>query len=234
MKRTLLLLSLALPACGTTMAPARATAPAANVRLPHGEEASAMQMPGDFATYRISGSYREAPVTLTQRVLARRSGVLLLDLTIDDGGSTERLRLRVDDGARRGELLSVAKVEGGVLRPYGVMAYEQRMSELVPAADDNEGEIGKTGDVVQVSGVTPIRCIRTEYRVRMGAHHGVMSTLSAQGFPWDNLGGKMVADDGTVIYQAQLVELGNQQPPQLPSGSAMAATSEELYDFLDE
>jgi hypothetical protein len=238
MKRTLLTLSsmmLLMAGCGgnvRTLSRAPAVGTVA-VALPKTDEAAPMRIPGDFAVYRISGNFRESPVSIIQRVIERRNGVMLLELSIEDRGTTERLRLRVDDGARRGELLSVAKIEGGVLVPFGIAAYEQRMSELVPAADDNEGAIGEGGEIVKV-GSTSIQCKRTEYRVRIGAHRGIMTTLSAAGFPWDNLGGRIVADDGTTIYQAQLVELGNQQPNTLPSGRGLTANASDLYDEIEE
>jgi hypothetical protein len=236
-----LCLSGVLASCGgtamKTAAPAvsPASAEVVPVAVNVGNDAAPMRVPGDFAVYRISGSYREAPVSITQRLVARSEGVMVLDMTIEDGGSMERLRLRVEDGPEhRGDVLSVAKLEGGVMTPFGVAAYERRMSELVPAADDNEGEIGKTGEVVKV-GVTRIPCVRTEYRVRFGAHRGVMSTLSAEGFPWDNLGGRVVAEDGSVFYNAQLVELGNRQPSELDgkSRAGIAATEEDLYDVVE-
>ncbi len=231
-----LYLSSVLASCGgSTMkaepaVPETAPAPAAAQR----DEAAPMRMPGDFAVYRISGSYRDAPVSITQRVIGRTAGVMLLDMTIEDGGATERLRLRVDDRPEHhGDVLSVAKLEGGVMTPYGVDAYERRMSQLVPSADDNEGEIGKTGELLKV-GTARIPCVRTEYRVRFGAHRGVMTTLAAQGFPWDNLGGRVVGDDGNVFYQAQLVELGNRQPSDLGgSRGGIAATEEDLYDVVE-
>ena len=200
---------------------------------PTENESAPMRIPGDFAVYRISGSYRESPVSITQRVVAHSAGVIILDMTIDEGGASEQLRLRVDDTPEhRGELLSVAKMEGGMLKPFGVAAYEQRMSEIVPAADDNEGEIGTSPEVLKV-GATPIACTRIEYRVRIGAHRAVMSTLSAQGMSTMNLGGKVVSDDGTVIYQAQLVELGNRQPNELNAGKTIAATEEDLLDLAE-
>jgi hypothetical protein len=244
MNRRLVMLStlsklLVLCGCGTTLRsveiPSAASAPTEMARaVPAKNEAAPMRIPGDFAVYRIWGSYREAPVALTQRMVERQGGVLLLDLSIEDGGKIERLRMRIDDSEEhRGELLSVAKMEAGVMMPFGRAAFEQRMGELLPAADDNQGEIARRGELLKV-GATPLEVVRTDYRVRIGAHHGVMSTLSAEGFPWDNLGGRIVADDGTVIYQAQLVELGNQQPNSLPSGRTLHATASDLYDELDE
>src|SRR5947209_1607777 len=94
-----LLLSLfgGVASCGGTAmkaaAPAVAPDPAATVvAVASEEEGAPMRVPGDFAVYRISGSYREAPVSITQRLVARAGGVMLLDMTIEDGGAVERLR----------------------------------------------------------------------------------------------------------------------------------------------
>lgn len=230
---SLLLIACASPLRTSSLTEELTAGKALAIALPSPETTSPMTLPGDYAVYRLTGSYRPEGVTITQRVRSRQHGLLVLDMSIEDAQGTEQLRLRIDDGARRGEVLSVGRLREGKLEPYGVVAYEARMTDLVPAAEVNEGEIARTGEIVTV-GTSPVFCVRTDYRVRMGTQRGTMSTLGVSGFPGENLGGKIVTDDGSVIYHAQLVELGNQQPNTMPSGRALAASPSDLYEEIDE
>lgn len=238
MKSTILALTVLLSACSAPLRTipledaASHRGPVA-IALPRVDPGTPMSIPGDYAVYQLSGSYRAEPATVVQRVVARRNGVLVLDVSIEEGSKSEVLRLRVDDGARRGELLSVARLRGGRLEPYGVGAYEARMAELVPAADTNEGELGSESEVLRM-GTTPLFYLRTDYRVRIGNQRATMSTYGVTGFPGENLGGKLVTDDGTVVYHAQLVEFGNRQPDTMPSGRALAASATDLYEEIED
>jgi hypothetical protein len=238
MKNAILVLSVLMAACAPPLrtAPVEdASALASSLTLVRtaDEASSPMSLPGDYAVYRLSGSYRSEPATVVQRVVSRSGGVLVLDVTIEETDRTDALRLRVDDGARRGELLSVGRLRGGRPEPFGVAAYEARMAELVPAADDSEGELGRTAEVYRAGG-TELFALRTDYRVRLGVQHGTLTTYGVSSFPGETLGGKLVTDDGTVVYHAQLVEVGNQQPNTMPSGRALATSPAELYEELEE
>lgn len=158
--------------------------------------------------YRFSGSYREAPVTLTQRVVAREHGYLVVDVTIAERGAQERLRLRIgDSGARKGELVSVAKLEGDVQVPFGVNAYGQLMNDIVLSADENTGLVDASTAVVDVGG-NALYCDVTKYRVRVGAHDALMTTLSSEQFDWGHVGGEISTQEGKLLYKAEIVELG--------------------------
>lgn len=239
MKHALLVLGfLILPACAGPLQQGSLAEPLAQgnnltIALGHPEGTSPMTLPGDYAVYRLTGSYRSEPTTIVQRVVRRQHGVLVLSMSLDDGQTPEQLQLRIDDGRRPGELLSVAGVTQGKLQPYGVEAYEARMATLVPVADENEGELERRGEFVKV-GVTKVFCMRVDYRVRIGSQRGTMSTLNVDGFPGENLGGKIVTDGGSVFYHAQLVELGNQPLDRMPSGRALAASPSDLYEEIDE
>ncbi|MBM4357891.1 MAG: hypothetical protein FJ096_07255 [Deltaproteobacteria bacterium] len=192
-----------------------------------------MRLPGDYVVYRLSGAHRSEPATIVQRVRSRTGGVLKLDVTVMDGPRHEVFRVRVDDGRRPGSLLSVGRVRDGHLEPFGVVAYEARMATLVPSADANEGVTARSGEVVHVGGMS-LFSLRTDYRVRVGAQRATMSTFGLAGFPGENLGGRIIADDGTVLYQAQLVELGNELPSLEPASQAYATSDAGLPDLVDE
>jgi uncharacterized iron-regulated membrane protein len=169
--------------------------------LSHGRQ------PGDFVVYRFSGSYRSHPVTVTERVVARDGDHLLVDVDVAKGGEQQLLRLRVGDGERQGDVVSVAKREGNVLKPYGVAAYEKLMNDIVLSADSNEGEIGATGVLVDV-GNGELSGTRTSYKVRVGAHEAIMSSVAAEGFAWGDVSAEIRTEDGKLLYQAEVIDMG--------------------------
>ncbi len=192
-----------------------------------GMDHDSWRSPGDYVVVRLSGSYREAPVTLTQRVVGRQRSLLIVDMSLDDGGAQERLRLRIrEDGTEEGELVSVARLEGGLQVPFGIAAYEKLMSEYMLSADANETELGSTGVLVEVGGAK-LPCVKTAYRVRVGAHQATMSTLSSEQVPWQHVGGEIVGKDGKLLYKAEIVELGR------GNDTAKLATGDDsVYDDL--
>src|SRR5262245_26522115 len=48
--------------------------------------------PGDYVVVRFSGSYRKAPITLSQRVLSREGTVALIELVLSEGKKSQTLR----------------------------------------------------------------------------------------------------------------------------------------------
>lgn len=199
------------------------------------EQALGAHQPGDYVVYRFSGSYRDEPVTLTQRVVERSSERIIVDVTVDEGGEQQRLRLRIKDaGGHLGELISVARLEGNVQQPFGTAAYEKLMNELVLAADENEELLGSTSVTIDVGG-GEIACTKTSYRVRVGAHEAVMATLSSDGFPWGHVGGEIVTLDGNVLYKAEIIQLGGTtEAGELAIQEELEGAYEDEYEHLDE
>ncbi|MBI4953321.1 MAG: hypothetical protein HY908_14915 [Myxococcales bacterium] len=175
------------------------------------------RQPGDFAVYRVSGNYRAQPLTITQRVVDRQGTVLLMDITLDDGNGRDTLRLRVDDAT--GDLLSVAKLENGTLTPFGVAAYEEVMSKALLPADENQGML-KTEDALLEIGGRKVPVTDTAYRVVIGGEHATMHTYSSSSFGWGDLVGEIARDDGTVLYRAEIVSLGHDEPSKNVSTTA--------------
>ena len=118
MKRLLILATLSTFAigCGSSAIAPRVTtgkaditeAPIANELPSEADDTSLgrVRQIGDFVVYRFSGSFRDAPVEVTHEVVGRRDDTLLIDVTVEDRGSQQRLRMRVSED---GQLLSVAR-----------------------------------------------------------------------------------------------------------------------------
>ncbi|MBW2456134.1 MAG: hypothetical protein JRI68_16565 [Deltaproteobacteria bacterium] len=189
-----------------------------------------LQHPGDYVVHRFSGSYRDGPVTMTQRLVSRATGDLIIDVTIDDGKTEQKLRLRIDDtDVAGGELISVAKLDGNVQLPFGVARYEQLMDEITLTADENLNVIGSSGVTVDV-GSTRIACTKTAYQVRVGEDEAVMETLSSDGFAWGDVGGQISTTDGKILYKAEILDIGDA----LRSSRIAAQGEPEIYDEFDD
>lgn len=183
---------------------------------------------GDFVVYRFSGSYRDKPVMLTQKIVEHSDGIIMVDMTLVQPGERLRLRVRMRDGERHGEVVSVAQLEGDHQIPFGIEAYEKLMNEIVLNADANEGEIGSTGVLVDV-GSSELAAVQTSYRVRVGTHSAVMSMLASDGFAWGDVGAEIQTEDGKLLYKAEIVDMGG--PGMGPEVAAQGEIGE--YDELE-
>lgn len=236
MTRTLLtaaLVSLLAAGCGRAALDARASSPAAgkakiaaHEASPETEEAAAAEeagpasaeasldaaaprQPGDYVAYRFTGSFQKKPITLTQRIVAREGSALVVDVTVAQGDRSEALRVRMsDDPERRGEILAVARIDAqGAEQAAPLAAYEELMARTTLAADANEAELGTEAVQVEVGGQA-LACNRTSYRVRIGGKGATMRTIQSAQFAWGDLGGEITAEDGSVLYRAEVIEAG--------------------------
>jgi len=170
------------------------------------------RQPGDYVAYRFTGAFRKAPLTLTQRIVAREGDVIVVDLTLEAEGAREALRVRMsDEAAKRGEILGVARLtEAGEERPATLAAYERLMAKTLLTADANEAELDREPATVEVGG-RQLSCQRVSYRVRIGGRAATLSTLQSDVFAWGDVGGEITAEDGRLLYRAEVIELGREQ-----------------------
>ncbi|WP_437671733.1 hypothetical protein [Sorangium sp. So ce131] len=193
-------------------------------RAPAAKETTAARGPGDYVAYRFSGSFTKRPLLLTQRVIAREGDVLVVDMTLEGDKETEALRVRMSDApGRRGEILSAAWIDAGAERPATLAAYDAMMAKTTLAADENEEVLGSEAVNVEVGGA-PITCEKTSFRVRIGKRKATLHTLTSDGFAWGDVGGEITAEDGRVLYRAELIDRGHaaaaQQRPSEAAGDA--------------
>jgi hypothetical protein len=184
---------------------------------------------GDYIVHRFSGSFRDAPLTLTQRVVAREGDVLVIDMTLDEGSSRQTLRVRMDDSEeKRGEVLRVSRLVEGLEKTASIELFEEMMARTSLAADQNEEVLASEALTVDVAGA-PIAAQKTSFRVRLGKVQATLKTIQSDRFAWGDLGGEITTSSGDVIYRAELVEAGNGEAPK---GPAVAKVDE--YEDLDE
>jgi hypothetical protein len=164
---------------------------------------------GDFIVYRFSGSFRKAPLLLTERVIARRAAMLTVDITVEEGDTKRQLRVKIDEAsAVKNDVVAVSLLENGAETPAGIEAYEALLAETALAADENEAMLGVEDAMLDVGGA-PIPVRTTSYRVRVGKKQATLRTLESEGFVWGDLGGEIIASNGKLLYRAEVVELGH-------------------------
>ncbi len=162
--------------------------------------------PGDFVVYRFSGAFRKAPLTLTQRVIAKKGSLVTIDVSAVEGDDREELRVTLDEATH--QVKSVAMLDHGVEKATDLDAYESLMARTALAADANEALVGTEQVTVDVGGAS-VAAKKTTYRVRVGKKHATMSTLESASFAWGDVGGEIKTDKGKVLYKAEVIEAGH-------------------------
>lgn len=200
----------------TVKGPIRAPAPYADKALPLAIGQTDLRKPGDFVVHRFSGSFRKAPLRLTERVVAVEGTVMTVDVVLSaESGKGKpaddlaRLRVVFDrtPGALR-EVAQVTRVVGDREEPGTLEDYEKLMAETIVVPDRNDDVIGSEIATADVGGKA-MDCKKTSYRVAIGKKSGVMSSCTADGFAWGDVGGEIKTDDGKVLYRAEIVDTGS-------------------------
>jgi hypothetical protein len=175
-------------------------------------EVTGARKAGDFIVYRFSGSFRKAPLTLTERVIERRGALLTVDILAEVGETKRQLRVKINEAsAVKNDVVAVSTIEGGVEKAAGIEAYEALLAETSLAADENEAMLGAEDAMLDVGGA-PLPVRKTSYRVRVGKKQATLRTVESEGFAWGDLGGEITAGNGKVLYRAEVVELGHSDP----------------------
>jgi hypothetical protein len=186
--------------------------------------ADGARKPGDFVVYKFSGSFRKAPMTLTEKVIAREGDAFLMNVTADDGATKRELKVKMGDaGEHKNEVLAVWKIENGKETASTVEAYEALLASTTLSADSNDAVLGSEDVKVSV-GKDTVDAKRTSFRVRVGKKHGTLKTLESGAFAWGDLGGEITTDGGKLLYKAEVVDAGHTDP--LAPAPATVATDE--------
>lgn len=170
--------------------------------------ASAARMPGDFVVYRFSGSFRKAPLTLSEKVVARAGSIVTIDFALKDGDAKEELRVKIDEASpSHNEVVSVARLVHGAEKPATTADYDALMTRTTLSADQNEALLRSEDVTVDVGGAA-VSAKRTTYRVRVGKKQATLRTLESADFAWGDVGGEITAAGGKVLYKAEVIEAG--------------------------
>jgi hypothetical protein len=176
------------------------------------EEPLANRHVGDFVVFKFSGAFHKGAMTLTERVVAKEGTILTVEFTLAEGTPTstreQTFRVKMDQKVGgKGEIFGVHKIEKGVSTPADKADWEAMMAKTVLFADANEETLGSEDVHVDVAG-KKVDAQKTSYKVLVGNKTATMTITQSEGFAWGDLGGEIVAADGTVLYRAEIVEAG--------------------------
>lgn len=163
---------------------------------------------GDVSVYRVGGSYRSHPLLLTEEVVAREGSLWVIDYTMTEDASSEKLRVRMDDAGR---VVRAARVEPDGEVPTSLAAYENFIGKTVFAADQNDGLLGDERGTCIV-GPNELDCQTKRYRVFVEGSEATLRVSRSSALPNRDIAGEITAQDGRVIYRSELIELRQQQP----------------------
>ena len=162
---------------------------------------------GDFFVHRFSGKFNAKPVTLTEQVVGVEGDLLVVDFVLEEGDKMTALRARMRPDSNN-DVVSIARIGGDKESPASMADYEALMAKTVFAPDENESKIDSETTTCLV-GEKELPCEKTTYRVRVGDKTGVLSIMTSTEVPGRDIGGEVTGEDGSVLYRAELVEMGN-------------------------
>lgn len=164
---------------------------------------------GDFFVHRFSGSYRQTPITLTERVVAEEDDLWVVDYTLEEGEATFTLRARLEK--QSGRVVRVSEVDGENEIDAPISTYNDLLAKTLFAPDVNETLIDEQPETCLV-GPDELECETKNYRVFVGDQEAVLSVTQSPELPGRDISGEVVGIDGSLIYRAELVESGNEKP----------------------
>jgi hypothetical protein len=163
---------------------------------------------GDYFVHRFSGSFRKNPITLTEEVVAREGGLLVVEYTFEDSEQTLRVRARIDENT--GKAVAASTLEKDKEVEMSLAAFEALIAETLVVADSNEGRVS-TEKITCLVGTDEHDCETTSYAVSIGGKKAVLKVTSSESLPDRDVSGEVTAADGTLIYRAEIIEAGNSE-----------------------
>jgi hypothetical protein len=165
---------------------------------------------GDFSVHRFSGSYQKAPLTLTEEVVAQEFGLWVIDYTFEEQAGTTKLRVRFNP--RTDAVFSVAKLDGTKETSVPISVYDKLIERTSFAADANDGLVSSAHGTCLV-GPNELDCDTKTYAVWIGEKQATLKLSHSDSVSSGDVMGDITAQDGTVIYRSELVEMGNAASP---------------------
>jgi hypothetical protein len=162
---------------------------------------------GDFWVHRISGSFSDQAMLLTERVVEKSEAFVTIEYTLEDASSVTRLLVRhaIDDE----DVLDVRRVVDGKEEPGTLADYESLMAKTALVPDSNEGFVEAKRGTCLV-GPSELDCETKTYRVMIGAKSAKLDVTQSEKYPGRDISGEISSEDGEVLYRAELLESGRE------------------------
>jgi hypothetical protein len=204
-------------ACGSQALPQAQSSPQANskavgrikARTKH-HAAKAKRSPrevlhaGDTAVQRYSGSFRQRPLTLTERVVSVEGDRAIIDYQLEEGRRSQHLK--VERNLVDHTVSHVWRLEGGQETETGIYEYDEMLTRTSFAADANQGRLDSKEETCLV-GQKELRCQTTQYQVMVAGEPAILTVSTSEALPGRDLSGTITDQNGNLLYRAELVEL---------------------------
>jgi hypothetical protein len=164
---------------------------------------------GDFFVQRFSGAYRSSPVTLSEEVVALEGGLWVVDYTLEEAAGATKMRVRIDPATDG--IVRVSAFDGKTERDLPLAAYDRVAQATSFGVDSNEGLIGSERATCLV-GPDELDCVTKSYKISFGDKPGKLVISQSDRVPGRDLGGEIVAADGTLMYRAETLEIVHGTP----------------------
>jgi hypothetical protein len=127
---------------------------------------------------------------------------------LEQGEKMDALRVRMKPG---GQIVSVAEIgaEGEV--PAKIDAYTKMMARTQFLLDSNDSTLASEDNTCLV-GSEEVSCSTTSYAVKAGGKDATLAVTKSEAVPGRDVSGQIVDPEGSVLYRAELVERGNEEP----------------------
>lgn len=176
---------------------------------------------GDLWVHRFSGTYRTEALLLKEEVIGREGDLLVVDYTLTEGESENRLRVRM---AKRSErIITVARIIDGEEVPGTMSDFDALMEKTSFVPDRNHGKVAEKSQTCLV-GKNELNCELSQFKVLLGDEEATLTVAHNDELRRD-ISGEITAVDGTILYHAELVEMQRGQA---------SARSEEGIALVDE
>jgi hypothetical protein len=181
-----------------------------------------LRVPGDYVVFRFSGKLKGHPLTLTERLVAIQDDATVIDYTLEDNASKQTMRVRMVGEGVEQKVASAAWMDGSIEGPVSTQAFDAFLARTIVLPDANGGSQGSEKATLNIDG-RAMDCTKTTYKVTLGKKDATMTVLESEGFAWGDVGGEIHSADGSLLYKAELVGVGN--VASTDSDSAVAQTS---------
>ncbi len=164
---------------------------------------------GDLFVHRYSGTYRAAPVTLTEEVVDRQDQLLVIEYTLEESGRETRLRVHMD--TRNQEVLGVWQLAGDLEVKVEVSDLEALLAKTTYAPDYNEGKVARKHATCLIVGKEQ-DCTTTRYHVFIGDDPATLVVTQSDAVPGRDVAGSIEDAEGVVLYEAELIQMRRGAP----------------------
>ena len=164
---------------------------------------------GDLYVHRYSGTYRAAPVTLTEEVVDRQDQLLVIEYTLEESGHESKLRVNLD--TRTQEVVGVWQLAGDQAVPAEVGDLEALLAKTTYTPDYNEGKVARKDATCLIVGKEH-DCTTTRYHVYIGDEPATLEVTTSDAVPGRDVAGSIQDGDGVVLYEAELLQMRRGAP----------------------